>query len=122
MEFERIPTKIIVHHYIEGTENRVLLSNGEEAQDEEYEKRYGENYETLSIRESELDEHYELSVIPNNQTGIAGNETITVIYCYNIKEYEITTRIEEQTEVNLEGETVQVKGGTISGEGETPRN
>ena len=45
--YKKKSATLTVHHYIEGTENRVLLSNGEEAQDEEYEKRYGENYENL---------------------------------------------------------------------------
>ena len=51
---------------------------------------------------------------------IVEDETKNVINIYYKYTYQITTSVKEHEETNEDGTTVLVKGGTISGEGETP--
>ena len=96
--FERIPTQVIVHHYVGGTTTPVPLSNGENAVDEKYEKKYGETYETNSLSARELNEYYELTDIPANSTGIVGDDTVVVTYYYEVKDYSLElTKYEKGT-------------------------
>ena len=101
--YTREPLEVIVHHYLENTEDKL-------AEDENYTYNEGEHYKVTPSEE--LLEKYELvKVVGDEEKDITDNEEIT--YYYKIKEYEITTRV-EISDGRLE------KGGTISGEGEEP--
>ncbi|MBR3613772.1 MAG: MucBP domain-containing protein [Clostridia bacterium] len=99
--FERILTKVMVHHYIEGTETSVKFKNGDAVPDEYYEKQYGEIYETKCISEENLYPTYELCSIPNNNTGTVGNDTIIVTYYYKLKDYTLELTKYEAKEENI---------------------
>ena len=100
--YEKKPLQLIVHHYIDGTEDSV-------APDEESRGEKGDEYETSSVKYPALNEKYELvqEKFPSNASGHFEESVTEVIYYYKIKEYKITTEVEGV-------------GGTISGEGQTP--
>ena len=79
-----------VHHYIEGTNIKVPLADGNNAEDEVLKGKEGESYTTKPISDELLSSEYELSKTPENSTGVyqeAGNE---VIYYYKKVERQIT--------------------------------
>ena len=98
---------LIVHHYIEGTTTPVPLKDGSVAEDETSAGKEGNSYTTNAIQDTELDEKYELIVIPSNASGTFGTEEIIVTYYYKVKQIQVTTKVEGV-------------GGTISGQNETP--
>ena len=111
---------LTVHHYIEGTMQQVPLANGETAKDQISEGQENETYTTSAIPQEDLSSKYELVEIPNNYTGSYAYDEIVVTYYYKLKTVEITTKVETHTETNAIGEPIQVAGGTITGQGETP--
>ncbi|MCI9448555.1 MAG: MucBP domain-containing protein, partial [Lachnospiraceae bacterium] len=73
---------LIIHHYIEGTTQRVLLKNGQEAQDIKRTGKENTEYITSEIIDEELSEQYELGEVPENARGIYIGEEIIVTYYY----------------------------------------
>ena len=104
-EVKDIP--LIVHHYIEGTEDKVPLADGSLAKDETDAGKEGERYTTDALTEEELSEKYELVEQPDNWEGIYTGNSVEVMYYYKVKTVEITTKVEGE-------------GGTITGKGERP--
>ena len=104
-EVKDIP--LIVHHYIEGTGNKVPLADGSLAEDETDSGKEGDSYTTNALTEEELNEKYELVETPENWEGTYVGNAIEVTYYYKVKTVEITTRVEGE-------------GGSITGEGKTP--
>ena len=90
--------KVIVHHYIDGTQEKV-------AEDEQIEGVEGERYKTSSVEYPTLDKKYELveSSIPENANGTFAKTVEEVIYWYKLIDKNVTT-------------SVNGIGGTISGE------
>lgn len=109
---------LTVHHYIEGTSEGVPLKNGGVAQDVVTKGEIGALYQTTALSENELDPKYELSITPENSTGIYTKEGVTVTYYYKVKKLIITTEVKTHKETNEMGEEVDVAGGTISGQNE----
>ena len=109
--------ELTVHHYLEGTENKVPLGENEEgkelfAEDEYSEHNEGDHYKTTPS--AEVLKTYELvGVVGDEEKDITQNEVVT--YYYKIKKHEITTRVEIP-----EGRDEEDKGGSISGEGLKP--
>jgi hypothetical protein len=65
-------------------------------------------------------EHYEpTGTEPTNSVGFMTKEPITVTYYYFTRYWRITTEVESHEETR-DGSSLMVKGGSISGEGETP--
>lgn len=102
------PLELIVHHYLEGTEDKL-------AEDEHYYYNENEHYKT-NPSEEVLKAYDVVLVVGEEEKDITENEE--VIYFYKQKEYKITTRVEIPEDEANEGRTE--KGGTILGEGETP--
>ncbi|MBO5476635.1 MAG: MucBP domain-containing protein, partial [Clostridia bacterium] len=100
--YEVAPVQLIVHHYIDGTEDSV-------APDVTSEAEKGSEYTTSPVEYPTLDEKYELvtTKLPENASGTLEEAVTEVTYYYAAKEYEITTEVDGE-------------GGTISGEGQTP--
>lgn len=120
--YEESPVTLTVHHYLEGTEDSL-------ADDENYEYYKGDEYETFA--NSDLLDTYELveesTIISPDGYGTSGviQENVVVTYYYKLIEHRINTRVQEITinrfnEITNETEEVIVKGGTISGEDESP--
>lgn len=111
---------LTVHHYLEGTENKVPLGQDEQGNDrfaaDEYSKYYeGEHYKTTPSEE--VLKSYELTgVVGDEEKDIMQDEVVT--YYYKIKKHEITTRVEIPEEELNSGRTE--KGGSITGEGLAP--
>lgn len=81
-EEEKSKGKVIVHHYLEGTTENVLLENGQTAQDEILEGFVGDTYETTPL--TDISSDYILSKTPDNATGKFINGDIDVIYYYTL--------------------------------------
>ena len=82
-------TKVIVHHYIEGTTNKVPLAAGGVASDETIEGKVKDIYTT---NKAEVPEYYELVATPANANGTMTKDEITVIYYYKLKKYPYTVK------------------------------
>ena len=82
-------TKVIVHHYIEGTTNKVPLKTGGTATDETIEGKVKDSYTTSPV---EVPEYYELVANPTNASGEMTKDEITVTYYYKLKKYPYTVK------------------------------
>ena len=102
------PVKLTVHHYLEGTENKL-------AEDEKYFYQQGEHYK-VTPSEEVLRIYDFVSVDGTEEKDITEDEVVT--YYYKLKQYKITTKV-EIPESELEAGRSE-KGGTISGEDEQP--
>ena len=111
---------LTVHHYIEGTTQSVPLKDGSIAQDEQRLGQENEEYTTNAKSAEELDSKYELVEMPENANGVYTYDEVIVTYYYKLKTVNITTRVEKHIETNELGEEVEVAGGSITGEGQTP--
>ena len=93
VEFTKSESKVIIHHYEEGTTNKVsenVIIIGEE----------GENYKTEPATDIPI--KYELSIVPENAEGTMTNSTIDVIYYYRIKDAELIIKyLEKGTEQEI---------------------
>ena len=86
VEFEKITTQVIVHHYIydeknkEQTIQKVKLADGTDAPDQVIEGIIGDMYATKPLEN--LKEGYELYEEPNNSSGLMQKEVTHVNYYY----------------------------------------
>ena len=101
--YNKTPLKLTVHHYLEGTQEKL-------AEDEQKFYTEGDHYKT-NASEEVLKKYNLTNVIGDEEKDITQNEEVT--YYYQIKTHQITTKVEIP-----EGRSE--KGGTITGEGETP--
>ena len=83
VEFEKIPAKVIVHYYIEGTTNKVPLQDGGTAEDVTQTGVVGDIYATKPA--DNVNSMYELISTPTNASGTMTKDTIEVIYYYKLK-------------------------------------
>ena len=90
---EKIP--LIVHHYILGTKEKVLLADGEEAEDGISLGEAGISYSTNPILDENLNEKFELVDTPVNAEGIYEFNSVEVTYYYKVKSFKVTTNVEE---------------------------
>ena len=132
--YEERDIPLIVHHYIEGTEEKVPLKDGGVAEDENLKGKEGDKYTTKEISEDNLSDEYELVEIPENAEGTYEGKVVEVTYYYKkverqviINKYaedgasplsgvtfeidgeEYTTNEKGQIELNLEAGTYEVK-------------
>ncbi len=79
--YKQIPAKLIVNHYLEGTEEIVPGSENEQINEE---REKGTEYTTTPAQN--IDPKYELVEMPSNSTGtLTENETV-VTYYYRVKD------------------------------------
>ena len=83
VEFEKIPAKVIVHYYIEGTTDKVPLQDGGTADDVTQTGVVGDIYATKPA--DNVNSMYELISTPTNASGTMTKDTIEVIYYYKLK-------------------------------------
>ena len=103
--YTKAPVTLTVHHYLEGTEEKIAEDEGPTRHE------VGTEYETKPS--DEVLESYELVNVVGEEKGILTEDT-EVIYYYKLKEHVITTRVEIPKEEQEQGRTE--KGGKISGE------
>ena len=80
--YEEKEIPLIVHHYIEGTEEKVPLKDGGVAKDITDSGKEGETYQTSAIDDSLLSDAYELVEVPSNAEGTYTAPEVEVTYYY----------------------------------------
>lgn len=102
--YEEAKIPLTVHHYIEGTNTRVQLANGQLANDEYGSGYKGENYTTSPISENDLNSGYELSEIPYNKEGeYTGSEIIVTYYYKQVRRNVTITKYDPTGTIKLQG-------------------
>ncbi len=109
---------IIVHYYIEGTNQNVPSKDGKIVEDILSSGAEGAKYKTATSEK--VSDKYELIKTPTNAEGILEFPEVVVTYYYKVKTNEITTQVKTHEETNEFGNKVQVEGGTISGKDKNP--
>ena len=85
IENERIKGKVIVNHFIEGTEENITDYDGEEIKPELKKGDFGETFETEP--RDDLSDKYEIVEIPSQTDGTYTENPQTITYYYRIKKY-----------------------------------
>ena len=96
-----IPTSVLVHYYIEGTEEKLsedVLING----------NVGEEYVTTVAED--IPSEYELVAEPVNKTGEMEENQIVVIYYFRLKEAKVIVHHYEEGTTNKVSENVEING------------
>ena len=99
VEFEKIPAKVIVHHYIYDkatkaeTDTPVKLLGGDNAKETTIDGKIGDMYVTQAIPNEELQEGYELYKEAENGSGYMTKDPIEVKYYYALKDAEIVQSV-----------------------------
>ena len=88
IENEKIKGKVIVNHFVEGTEENITDYDGIEVQPELKKDLYGEEFTTTP--RTDLYDKYELVGAPQETTGIYSETPQTITYYYRIKQYPYT--------------------------------
>ena len=88
-------TNVLVHHYKEGTTEKVPSRNGGIVEDELIEGKVGDNYTTNAS--SNIAQNYELVAEPNNKNGTMTESQIVVTYYYRLKTPSITNQVINKT-------------------------
>ena len=81
---QKLSGTVVVHHYIEGTETPVPLSDGTTAQDETLTGDVGAIYTTTEKKN--ISDKYQLVAIPSNGSGEFTDGKIEVTYYYKLKD------------------------------------
>ena len=95
VSFEKIATNVLVHHYKEGTTEKVPSRTGGIVEDEVIAGKVGDNYTTRAS--SNIAQNYELVATPANSTGIMTENQIVVTYYYRLKTPSITNQVINKT-------------------------
>ena len=88
-------TNVLVHHYKEGTTEKVPSRNGGIVEDELIEGKVGDNYTTNAS--NNIAQNYELVAEPNNKNGTMTESQIVVTYYYRLKTPSITNQVINKT-------------------------
>ena len=91
--FEQIPATVVIHHYIEGTTDKVPAQNGGVVEDETRSGHVGDMY--ASQVSNQIAVNYEYVSSTNNTSGIMTEDPIEVIYYYRIKQAGIEQTIDK---------------------------
>ena len=95
--FEKMPTSVVIHHYIynketgEYTNEKVPEQDGSLAQDDVISGVIGDMY--ASREKQNLQANYELYSIPENASGIMTKQQIEATYYYVVKDAQISSSI-----------------------------
>ena len=91
---------MLVHHYIDGTQNRVPSKNGGEVEDEIISGKVDDQYSTRES--SNIANNYELitSKLPENANGVMTESQIVVTYYYQLKDPTLDTNISKTSTLN----------------------
>ena len=92
--FEQIPAQVIIHHYIEGTTDKVPAQNGGVVENETRSGHVGDMYATQAS--SNIAPNYEYVSSTDNTSGLMTEDTIEVIYYYRIKQAGIEQTITKE--------------------------
>ena len=102
---------LTVHHYIEGTTDKVPLKVGGTADDVTGSGKEGESYTTSAIEDSKLSDEYELVEIPSNASGTYSGNEIVVTYYYKKVSREVNlVKYKEDGKTPLAGAKFRIEG------------
>ena len=102
---------LTVHHYIEGTTNKVPLKAGGTADDVTGGGKEGESYTTSAIADDKLSDEYELIEIPSNASGTySGNEVVVTYYYKKVVRDVNLVKYKEDGKTPLEGAKFTING------------
>ncbi len=99
-EYEKGKTRVIIHHYEEGTTNKL-------SENVEIDGRIGDEYNTVPA--TDIPSKYELVEMPKNATGIMTEDEIEVIYYYKVKDTSLIIKyLEKDTNKELAKQELQI--------------
>ena len=102
---------LTVHHYIEGTTEKVPLKAGGTADDVTGSGKEGDSYTTTAISDTELSDEYELAETPLNASGTySGNEVIVTYYYKKVTRDVNLVKYKEDGITPLEGAKFTIDG------------
>ena len=105
---KKIP--LTVHHYIEGTTEKVPLKDGNIAEDVNESGKEGETYTTSAVPDEALSDEYELIETPLNANGTySGNEVIVTYYYKKVSRDVNLIKYQEDGATPLEGAKFTIK-------------
>ena len=102
---------LTVHHYIEGTTDKVPLKAGGTADDVTGSGKEGESYTTSAISNDKLSDEYELVEVPANASGAySGNEVIVTYYYKKVERKVNLIKYKEDRKTPLAGAKFRIEG------------
>ena len=102
---------LTVHHYIEGTTDKVPLKAGGTASDVTGSGKEGESYTTSAIANDKLSDEYELIETPSNANGTySGNEVIVTYYYKKVERKVNLIKYKEDGKTPLAGAMFRING------------
>ena len=102
---------LTVHHYIEGTTDKVPLKAGGTASDVTGNGKEGESYTTSAIADDKLSDEYELVEIPSNASGTySGNEVVVTYYYKKVARDVNLVKYKEDGKTPLAGAKFRING------------
>ena len=102
---------LTVHHYIEGTTEKVPLKAGGTADDVTGSGKEGESYTTSAISNDKLSDEYELVEVPANASGTySGNEVIVTYYYKKVSREVNLVKYKEDGKTPLAGAKFRIEG------------
>ena len=102
---------LTVHHYIEGTTDKVPLKAGGTASDVTGSGKEGESYTTSAIADDKLSDEYELVEIPSNASGTySGNEVVVTYYYKKVARDVNLVKYKEDGKIPLAGAKFRING------------
>ena len=108
--YEQKEIPLTVHHYIEGTTEKVPLKDGGVAEDVTDSGKEGENYQTSAIEDDKLSDDYEIVETPSNSTGTYSGEEVVVTYYYKKVERKVViNKYDEDGKTPLAGVKFAIK-------------
>ena len=106
---KKIP--LTVHHYIEGTTEKVPLKTGGTANDVTGSGKEGESYTTSAIANDKLSDEYELVEPPSNANGTYSGSEVIVTYYYKKVERKVNLiKYKEDGKTPLTGAKFRING------------
>ena len=102
---------LTVHHYVEGTTDKVPLKAGGTASDVTGRGKEGESYTTSAIADNKLSDEYELVETPSNANGTySGNEVIVTYYYKKVERKVNLIKYKEDGKTPLAGAKFRING------------
>lgn len=138
--YEAQPIKLTIHHYLAGTEDKLVEDETIETQAQinfaedgtytittnaNYTINENSNYKKLIDKYNFVNVQTTIKENADISDTLEYNTTSELTYYYTSKQYQITTEVKPHKELRTnkttgQKEEISVKGGTISGENETP--
>ena len=109
--YEEIEIPLTVHHYVDGTMDKVPLKDGGLAEDVVGSGKEGDEYTTSAVSDDVLSDEYELASVPANASGVyAGDEVVVTYYYKKVSRSVNLVKYQEDGVTPLEGAKFTIDG------------